>query len=293
MIAGWQLAGLGVGRSERRSLLRRGQIAAIEPGPGLYRLVDGSFDERFDLWSAVLRAGSGAFLYRRSAASLWGFDGAELGPIEVAVPAGGRRPRLANVHRIATGPDELVRLDSMPVTSVSRTLVDLGAVADVHLVERGLEWALRRRYLSVGGLDALAASAAARRTPGGRVLGEVLSARPLGAAPTDSDAETLFVQLARSMGVPDPVRQYSVTLRGRQYRLDFAWPTIRVAVEIDGAWVHGPDRLTADLYRQNQVVLDGWLILRFSWYSLTQLPDVVRRDLATAWSMRPVLGRLV
>src|SRR5262249_16892342 len=110
--------------------------------------------------------------------------------------------------------------------------------------------------------------------------------RPPGAPATGSDAETLFVQLVRTAGFPDPVRQYWVVLGGRRYRLDFVWPALRLAVEIDGAAVHGPDHLPPDLRRQNQIVLDGWMILRFAWSTLTARRRDVEDDLWAAWGLR-------
>jgi very-short-patch-repair endonuclease len=182
-------------------------------------------------------------------------------------------------------PEEITRLLGLPVTTAARTLIDLGNVADASIVERALESALRQRLVMLPGL--------AQRTSeipsmGGRRLSRVLAARPAGVAPTESDAETLFVLLARSMGLPDPQRQFTVILRGRAYRLDFAWPALRLAIEIDGAAAHGPDRLSADLHRQNQILLDAWLIVRFTWWMLVRRPDLVERDLRTAWELRTV-----
>ncbi len=118
----------------------------------------------------------------------------------------------------------------------------------------------------------------------------MLRDRPAGTPPTESDAETIFVQLVRSIGLPDPARQVATSLGRRRYRLDFAWPALRLAVEIDGAAVHGPDQLSADLRRQNQIVLDGWLLLRFTWHDLVANPVAVERDLRQAWQARTVIG---
>jgi very-short-patch-repair endonuclease len=85
------------------------------------------------------------------------------------------------------------------------------------------------------------------------------------------------------MGLPDPQRQVPVLIGGRRYRLDFAWPEIRLAVEIDGAAVHGPGQLGADLRRQNAIVLSGWTILRFTWGMVVHNEALVRRDLSVAW----------
>jgi very-short-patch-repair endonuclease len=185
---------------------------------------------------------------------------------------------------------QITRIQRLRVTTAARTLVDLGAVVDLRVLERALESALRHRLVT---LNDLAEQAGALRSTGSKRLSHVLAIRPPGAPPTESDAETLFVLLVRSMGLPDPTRQLTVLLQGRRYRLDFAWPSLRLAVEVDGGSVHGPDRLSSDLHRQNQILLDGWLIVRFSWQTLVRHPDLVDRDLRRAWELRTLttLGR--
>jgi very-short-patch-repair endonuclease len=173
--------------------------------------------------------------------------------------------------------------DGLPVTTVARTVADLGGAVPLTVVERATEWALRNCLVELAGLTALSNRL---RTKGGRALATVLGQRPVGAAPTESDAETLFVQLVRRAGYPDPLRQFRLLLRGRRCRLDFAWPTLRLAVEIDGAGVHGPEELPSDLRRQNKVVLDGWMILRFTWGMMVRDWREVESDLATAWALR-------
>jgi very-short-patch-repair endonuclease len=177
----------------------------------------------------------------------------------------------------------VVAHERLPITTIARTLADLGGAETIGVVERAAEWALRNKLVGIADLEAMTERV---RTKGGHTLRRMLAQRPAGAPPTESDAETLFVQLARATGFPDPVRQYVVLLGGRRYRLDFAWPALRLAVEIDGAVVHGPAALSQDLRRQNQIVLDGWMILRFSWATLTRGRREVEDDLRVAWTLR-------
>jgi very-short-patch-repair endonuclease len=74
--------------------------------------------------------------------------------------------------------------------------------------------------------------------------------------------------------------------------VDFAWPTLRVAVEIDGAETHASaSALDRDLRRQNRIVLAlgpaGWILLRFSWLSLVSEPykSQTCAQLCQAWSI--------
>ena len=58
--------------------------------------------------------------------------------------------------------------------------------------------------------------------------------------------------------------------------VDIAFPTERLAVEVDGwAWHHDRDRFERDRSRQNALVLAGWTVLRFTWADLTEDPTRV------------------
>lgn len=224
---------------------------------------------------------SGAAVFRRSAAALWELDGfgvfrgsrmpAPTLPVEVAVTCGRTRPEAVFKVDDLAGTD-VVLLEGLPVTSVARTMVDLGQVAGKPLLERALESALRKRHVTVEELSSKLSSV--QKQWGTASLRSLLAERPAGLTPTESDAETLFAQLVRVAGLPSPERQFSVRTRDGLYRLDFAWPAARIGVEIDGAEAHASaGALVRDLRRQNSLVLvlstRGWVILRFTW------PDLV------------------
>lgn len=234
-----------------------------------------------------------AAVFRRSAACLWGLDGITTPngspPVEIAVSMG-RRPAGKLFLVRPFGLDERSELEGLPVTSVTRTLMDLGQVAGKDVLERALESALRRHYVTVGDLST--ALGQVHRLPGTNALRSLIADRPAGLPPTESDAETLFVQLARRAGLPPPRRQFCVRTAEGTFRTDFAWPLVRIAVEIDGAATHASARaLTRDLRRQNAVVVAlaaaGWILLRFTWYDLAAEPYAGQSaaKLLEAWSI--------
>jgi very-short-patch-repair endonuclease len=243
---------------------------------------------RHDLYAAIFacspRVRATVVCFRRTAAALWGLDGVEPGIVELAATSG--RASQGSLYRPRRfEPAEIAELDGLRVTSVTRTLLDLGQVVGPEIVERALESALRKRHVSVDAL--IEAVAAVPRLRGAGALRAALASRPSGAPPTESDAETLFLQLARRAGLPEPVRQFAVPTNEGAFRLDFAWPLRRVAVEIDGAATHASrEALTRDLRRQNRLILTmvpaGWALLRFTWDDLvdsrfaSQLVDKLR-----------------
>jgi very-short-patch-repair endonuclease len=277
-----QLVACGCSPSTIRSNVRAGRLVPVRRG--VYRLAGPAFASptvEADLWAAVLAAGTRATAWRRSAAWWWGLDGVGPAPAEVAVGPSGRRARTGVTRVNELSGDDRTVLRGLPVTVVGRTLADLGSACPADVVERALECALRRRLVTLVEVEQRSSRSVPARSV---VLREVLRRRPEGAPPTESDAETRFLQLVRRAGWPDPVRQLPLVCRGRRFRLDAAWPRRRLAVEVDGAATHATaDALGRDLRRQNALVLDGWTVLRFTWEDIVRYPDEVIELLDDRW----------
>ena len=109
----------------------------------------------------------------------------------------------------------------------------------------------------------------------------VLALRPPGAPATESLLETLMVQLARDIpGLPPPVRQFTVyDARGEFVaRVDLCWPQLGLFIELDGQ--HHPGQPVYDARRETAVVAaTGWLVGRFTWYEVVQIPKTTVRRL--------------
>ena len=80
------------------------------------------------------------------------------------------------------------------------------------------------------------------------------------------------------------MRQHVVENVGRFVaRVDFAYPDPRLAIELDGFRSHGQRKtFDQDRTRQNQLVLLGWTVLRFTWSDLTDRGDSVAATLGAA-----------
>ncbi|MGE3835794.1 MAG: type IV toxin-antitoxin system AbiEi family antitoxin domain-containing protein, partial [Acidimicrobiia bacterium] len=87
---------------------------------------------------ALLAAGPGCAASHRAAARMHRLDLPVRSPIELTVPASDLpRQRGCRIHRTNLLEHlDVVQVRSMPVTSVARTLLDLGAVVPVALVEQ-------------------------------------------------------------------------------------------------------------------------------------------------------------
>lgn len=75
-----------------------------------------------------------------------------------------------------------------------------------------------------------------------------------------------FTPWLKSHGLPEPVQEHRFHPT-RRWRFDYAWPHIKVALEIEGgAWTNGRhNRATgflADMEKYNAATVLGWQLLR-------------------------------
>ena len=91
-----------------------------------------------------------------------------------------------------------------------------------------------------------------------------------------SHPERLFHRILRGGGLTGWVTNHLVRIEGRAFYLDVAFPEQLVAVEIDGRAHHSsPVAFEHDRWRQNELVLTGWRVLRFTWQMVTADPEGV------------------
>lgn len=283
------LVAAGVSPAAIGRRLRLGMLIAVQPG--VYRPPATELTPRIMRRAAVLAAGPGAAISHRAAAHEWALTERFDRVVELTVPRP-RSPRLrgATVHRSRRlGARDIRWRDGLPVTSVDRTLVDLGAVCPQPIVAEAVETAVIARRTTIdhlyGTVDDLAGSG--RR--GLSALRLSLDEWLLGDKPPDSALEPMLARALELHGLPPPVLQFEVRVGGRFVaRVDFAWPSRMVIVEVDGFHAHATAAaLGHDLHRQNELVALGYRVLRFPW------PAVVREPAAVAERIAGVLGRAV
>jgi very-short-patch-repair endonuclease/predicted transcriptional regulator of viral defense system len=241
--------------------------------------------------AAVWMQGPTALLSRRAAVRLWRLDGIPQAPIEVLTERWARRQRRpdVNVHEtkqlLAVDRTEL---EGIPCTTVVRTLLDCAGVLHPFRVEQLLEDALRKRLCTAPEVADRFIPFARRGRRGTRTMRALLEERVGRDVPTMSEFERRFLGALRPSGLPLPQLQYGVRLDdATTVHLDFAWPDTMLAAECDGLYDHGTSfQLRWDDDRQNELQLRGWLILRFTWTTLTRSPEVVVRQLREAFSTR-------
>ena len=69
--------------------------------------------------------------------------------------------------------------------------------------------------------------------------------------------------------------------------IDFAHVGLRIAIEVDGRAFHSDRRsFERDRWRQNALMVGGWLVLRFTWEQITERPDEVIATIHAAVAQR-------
>jgi hypothetical protein len=227
--------------------------------------------------AAVLACGRASALSHRSGGTLLGLRPRERPWIDVTSPgsAGRRRPGIW-VHCGATLTARDVRdVDSIPCTTVARTLLDLADVLPAREVERALDRADELRVLDMDAIDDVLARANGRR--GAVALRSVLGAHAVGSTPTRNDLEEAFLAICRGADLmPDGVNVWIPYPDGGGAEADFAWRAELLDIEVDGRDVHATRRaFEHDRRRDQQLALLGWRIVRFTWRQVFDEPAAV------------------
>lgn len=230
-------------------------------------------------WMGAVRAcGSGAVLSHRSAARAWGVFPYDPWQVEVSRDAPGRTRRGAVVlHQARLLTDEVEEEDGIPLTCVSRTILDLAAVVSEREVERAFHETEAKRLTSRVSLPQLLDRHPRRR--GSEAVRSILVRRaPVGI--TENDFEEGFVAFLDTHGLPRPLFNPTLPLRGRLLRPDCMWREQRLIAELDGREVHGTDQaFEGDRQRDRVLLVEGWRSTRITWRQLRDEPGAIAADL--------------
>lgn len=246
-----------------------GELAVVHPGvyavPGSPR----TWEQRAH--AAALAVAPHGALSHRSAARVWRLLDVDDG-IEVVVPRS-RGPLLHGVvvHRsVDLLASHITVRDALPVTKPLRTMVDLGAVVPWWLVREALDAGVASKLFTVAAVDAERERLSACGRDGCGVLRVVLERSTL-TTRSRTKLEARFARLARRHALPAAEFQHRVYAGGRFLgQVDFAYPALKVAIEVDGWETHGaPTAMAADYVRQNKLINAGWIVLRFTWHQVT------------------------
>ncbi|MFL6206110.1 MAG: type IV toxin-antitoxin system AbiEi family antitoxin domain-containing protein [Acidimicrobiales bacterium] len=275
VFTGAQAVERGVSRKALRTRVARGSLMRIDRDTFLVAGARPSWEGR--VLGLVLGAGPGAVASHRAAAALWGIDGFNKGTPELTVPRGKRFRRAGAIVHESTDLDlaGIRTRDAIPVTDPARTLLDLARRSGDERLARAIESARRQHLTSWKELIATLARHARCGRPGIVRLRQVIADGVHRDEITDSDFELLVLVLLVERGLPEPILHHRVFAADGTFiaEVDLAYPGLKIAIELDGGDHRRPEVFERDRPRQNELVLAGWTVLRFTWRAYVEQPD--------------------
>jgi hypothetical protein len=186
-------------------------------------------------------------------------------------------------HAARLADDEVVTVGGLVVTSLARTVVDIGRLASFGPALAVADAGLRCGRITRAGLSAVVeAGAGTRGTRAARRVVEAADGR------SESVGESRSRALMHQLRLPLPdlqveVRDQEGLLIGR---CDFGWPHARLLGEFDGRVKYGrllrPGQLAGDVVfeekrREDALRDEGWGMVRWVWRDLDDGPAFARR----------------
>ena len=276
VVGRWQLEALGFTEQMIRTRMAHGALGRLHRG--VYAVGHRALTVEARWMAAVLAHGPEAVLSHRSAGQLWGICPRSRIAPEVTCPGSKKTKRWIVAHRGSLPEDEVVRERGIPVTSVSRTMLDLAATRPQREVERAWnETEVRelRDRLSVWDL--------LKRHPGRKgstVLMRLANRKTLPVGITRNDFEEAFLRLIDRFGLPRPRLNVHMPIRGRFFEFDCLWERERVIVELDGGAAHGTIKAFHDNRERDRILTaEGYRTTRITWAHIHDTPTEVADDL--------------
>jgi very-short-patch-repair endonuclease len=268
VVAYWQLIELGLSKGAIEQRVRASRLHRKHRG--VYAVGHPLLTRRGEMIAAVLACGPEALLSHWSAAELWEFLPRVRAFIDVVSATRNRKRKGIVCHEGANLDPDRARRHGIPVTSPSRTLLDLAAVATPKQLAEAIEAAERSRWLNPREMQKLIARNPKR--PGIKALKAALAAYDPIMRRTRSALERDFIRECRRLNVPKPVSNEIV----EGLEVDMFWPDAKVIVELD-SWEFHKTRAAFERDRRRDAWLErrGYRVLRVTYDWLATEPGEV------------------
>jgi very-short-patch-repair endonuclease len=288
-----QLDDLKITRHQRERLLATRRIVRV--AHDVYRLNGVPWTWQSEIAAAQLAVGPDAVVSHRSAAALYGLEGFDQQRlVHLSIPHGRspRKPRDVRLHRCVDY--DLIapqRCQSIPVTDPSRLILDLYAgEPNQDVARRGLFSVRKKKLATWTELDECLRQHARQGRRGiTKLRADLELYRRIGCPETSF--EDAISRLLMDAGLPEPRLQYWVQTPGGRYRIDVAYPAIRVGIEGKSRKHHMTDQaFEADPVRDANLAIAGWIIIHVTWAQLQDDPEGVVRRVLRALASRGLVA---
>jgi very-short-patch-repair endonuclease len=165
----------------------------------------------------------------------------------------------------------LEEIDGLPVTSVSRTIIDLSPFLSKKHIAAILDSTIADQRICIGEVELVVDQVARRGKPGIQKMRSILEERQAG-PPNGSPLERRGAEVLRAGGLPEPRFEFPIPWDPDR-RFDAAFPVERLAIEWDSRrWHELADAFSRDRERDRQALVHGWRVVRFTWIDVTERP---------------------
>ncbi|HWJ96756.1 MAG TPA: DUF559 domain-containing protein [Acidimicrobiales bacterium] len=262
-----------ISREQIRSLLRRGWCAQIVPG--VYRVVAAPRTGRQALLAEIWSHPVGTIGSHRGAGFLWWLVGYRSPSVEVTFQLGHNQRNGRRTHASLWLPASHVTVhDSIPVTTVARTLFDLAGLEPRGRVAIALDDALSRKLCTLRQINQVFFALAGRGRRGTVAMREMLEKRGEDYVPPSSALERLARKVFEESGLEMPTFELNLGDDDWIGRVDCVWRDAKLIVELDSERYHGSKSARdADRKRDNRLMATGWRVLRITWDDLKLRPQ--------------------
>lgn len=254
------------GRWQR--LLRRAYVASGAP-----------ITWRSHLASVAANLEIGFAFSHRTAGALMRLDAVSEGAIEIVTSGTHQLPDVT-VHRVRPRLPQIIHVDGFPVTSAHRTVLDLFSVLSPASAQLALDDALRKKLTTIDRLSCEYVRSCKKGRNGCSTFRSALLRRDHRDGTLQSRMEAKLRQVLRTVPGPKALPQFPVETPQNRYRIDFAYPDIKLGIEAQSIkWHMGEAKFYYDLRRDRHLKGCGWTLLYYMWDDLLR-PAVVRTEIA-------------
>jgi hypothetical protein len=267
VISAHRLIELGCPSRSLANLITDGELVTMLPG--VFRSAQWPCN-REQVLAAVCARNHAAMIGFTTAGQEWGLRRMTDPRIHVLI-SHGRSPEMEGiiVHRCRRiDPVDIVqRPDGIRLTSPPRTVFDSADMIGSEATASVLEQLLNEQRLTFGTVTDTLQRLYHPNRPGSTTMLAVVRSRPAWRAALQSDLEVKVLEEMSRQSLPEPVAQFPMRLPGRDHdiKIDFAWPGVKLAVEVDHpAWHAGAVDSHADKGRDRKLTTIGWTTTRIT-----------------------------
>lgn len=178
------------------------------------------------------------------------------------------------------------RPDSLRIAAANEAFMDSLVAETVDARRNLIDAALQQRLVTA---EAFGQWIQPRLGPGHKGAGILRESLERMASGSRSEAEQRMATLLSRSGTGRWIPNHPIMSdRGRVIaEIDFALLDLRIAIEVDGRAHHSDRRsFERDRARPNELTLQGWLVLRFTWEQITSDPEWVIATVCAAVRQR-------